>query len=88
MDSKVQIKMENKLMLVVDKLLLKKRMLIEYVIDQPKNVFLLKHSRHWSFAHFFVSVAAALIAYTYQEKKPSLNLENSQGFSDLIIRTC
>ena len=32
----------------------------------------------------FVNVDAALIAYTYQEKKPSLNLRDSQEMSDLL----
>ena len=76
--------MENKLMLVLDKLLLKKRMLIETVIDQLKNLYHLEHTRHRSVANFFVNIASALIAYTYQEKKPSLNLHNSQEITDLM----
>ena len=77
-------RMKNKWMPVSDKLLLKKRMLIESVIDQLKNACQVEHSRHRSIANFFVNVAAPLIADTYQEKKPSLNLENSQEFRELI----
>ena len=76
--------MENKLMPVLDKLLLKKRMLIETVVDQLKNLYHLEHTRHRSVANFFVNIASALIAYTYQEKKPSLNLHNSQEITDLM----
>lgn len=81
-------RMKNKFMSISDKLLLKKRMLIESVIDRLKNGCQLEHSRHRSVPNFFAHVASALIAYTYQEKKPSLNLENSQEFRDLIAQTC
>ena len=78
--------MKNKLMPIIDKLLLKKRMLIESVINQLKNICQLEHNRHRSVANCFVNIAAALIAYTYQEKKPSLNLENFQEIKDLIAQ--
>lgn len=81
-------RMKNKFMSVSDKLLLKKRMLIESVVDRLKNGCQLEHSRHRSVPNFFADVASALIAYTYQENKPSLNLENSQEFKDLIAQTC
>ena len=78
-------RMKNRLKFpVVDKLLLRKRMLIECVIHQLKNICRLEHTRHRSVANCFVNIAAALIAYTYQEKKPSLNPQNPQEFSDLI----
>ena len=76
--------MENKLMPLLDKLLLKKRMLIESVIDQLKNICQLEHTRHRSVANFYVNIASALIAYTYQEKKPSLKLRDSQQIGDLL----
>lgn len=79
--------MKNKFMSVSEKLLLKKRMLIESVIDRLKNGCQLEHSRHRSVPNFFAHVASALIAYTYQEKKPSLNLENFQELKGLIPQT-
>lgn len=66
--------MKNKLMPLVDKLLLRKRALIESVNDQLKNVSQIEHTRHRSPANFLVNLVAGLIAYTYQPKKPSLNL--------------
>ena len=57
-----------------DVLLLKKRMLIESVIKEIKTQTQLQHTRHRSFINFQVNMVAALIAYTYLEKKPSLNL--------------
>ena len=57
-----------------DAILLKKRMLIESVIKEIKTQTQLQHTRHRSFVNFQVNIVAALIAYTYLEKKPSLNL--------------
>ena len=82
-------RMKNKFMSVSDKLLLKKRMLIESVIDRLKNGCQLEHSRHRSVPNFFVHVASALmVSYTYQENKPSLNLKNFQEFKGLVPQTC
>jgi hypothetical protein len=48
--------------------------LSETVNDQLKNIGQIEHTRHRSVANFVVNLLAALVAYTYQEKKPSLNL--------------
>ncbi len=57
-----------------DKIMLRKRAIIESVIDQLKNISQIEHSRHRSVANCFVNVLAGLVAYTYREKKPSLNI--------------
>ena len=57
-----------------DEALLKKRTLIESVIRELKSQTQVDHTRHRSFVNFQVNVVSALIAYTYLEKKPSLNL--------------
>ncbi len=59
---------------VVDKILLRKRSLIETVNDQLKNISQIEHSRHRSIWNFFVNLFAGLIAYTYLPQKPSLDL--------------
>ena len=66
--------MKNRLLPLIDKVLLRKRSLIETVNDQLKNISQIQHTRHRSVCNFMVNVIAGLIAYTYQEKKPSLNL--------------
>lgn len=66
--------MKNRLIPLVDKILLRKRSLIETVNDQLKNISQIQHTRHRSVCNFMVNVIAGLIAYTYQDKKPSLNL--------------
>lgn len=72
--TKIKKNMKNKLMPMFDKLMLRKRALIESIFDQLKNISQIEHTRHRSVINFFVNLFAGLIAYTYQEKKPSLNL--------------
>ena len=72
--TKIKKNMKNKLMPVFDKLMLRKRAIIETIYDQLKNISQVEHTRHRSGFNFLVNVVSALIAYTYQEKKPSLNL--------------
>ena len=59
----------------VDKALLRKRSIIETINDQLKNVSQIEHSRHRSLSGYMINVISGLIAYTYQPKKPSLNLD-------------
>jgi hypothetical protein len=66
--------MRNKLMSIIDKLLLRKRAVIEVVSDQLKNISHIEHSRHRSVFNFMVNLVAALVAYTHQPKKPSIGL--------------
>jgi len=66
--------MKNKLMPLIDKLLLRKRALIETVNDQLKNISQIEHTRHRSVWNFMVNILGALAAYALQPKKPSLNL--------------
>jgi hypothetical protein len=64
--------MKNKLMPYLDKLLLRKRSIIETINDQLKNISQIEHTRHRSIWNFMVNLVAGLIAYTHQEKKPSI----------------
>jgi len=65
--------MKNRLLPLVDKLLLRKRSVIETVNDQLKNMCDIEHTRHRSPINFMVNMVAGLIRYTYFEKKPSIN---------------
>jgi len=67
--------MKNTLMDAAEKLLLRKRSLIETINDQLKNVCQIEHTRHRSPTNFLVHLIAGLIAYAQQPKKPSLHLE-------------
>lgn len=68
--------MKNKLMPLLDKLLTRKRSIIETIIDQLKNISQIEHSRHRSPINFLVNLICGLIAYCHQPKKPSLNIND------------
>lgn len=67
--------MQNQLMHLSDKLLLRKRAIIESIIDQLKNISQIEHSRHRSPTNFVVHLIAGLLAYSHQDKKPGLHLD-------------
>jgi hypothetical protein len=67
--------LKNHLIRLTDKLLARKRSIIETIIDQLKNISQIEHSRHRSPVNFAVNVLCGLIADSHQPKKPSLHLE-------------
>lgn len=87
-------KMQPRLLPLWDKILLRKRTLSEPGTDQLKNICQLEHPRPRSLTNCVVHVLSALIAYTYQEKKPSLHFTDKElatlpalVFSSLFCRT-
>jgi hypothetical protein len=72
--TRLKTNMKNRLVSMFDKLMLRKRAVIESVVDQLKNISQIEHSRHRSVANCFVNLLAGLVAYTWREKKPSLNI--------------
>lgn len=67
--------MKNCLMEMSDKILLRKRSIIETVNDELKNICQIEHSRHRSFGNFISNLVAGLIAYSFFPKKPSIKFE-------------
>lgn len=65
--------MKNSLMALADKILLRKRSIIETVNDELKNMCQVEHSRHRSLANFITNLVAGLIAYAFLPKKPCIN---------------
>jgi hypothetical protein len=82
--TKIRKNRHNKLMPLIDKLLLRKRAIIETINDQIKNIQQIEHTRHRSIVNAMVNVLAALVAYTHQPCKPSLNVSKNQ----LKLLTC
>ena len=72
-------KMKNKLLTLEEKILLKKRFLIETVNDQLKNICQINHTRHRSPINFLVNLFSGLIAYTHLKKKPSISWTKKQA---------
>ncbi len=70
----VRSNMKNVLMPLMDKILLRKRAIVETIIDQLKNISQIEHSRHRSPVNFLVNLLCGLIAYCRRPKKPSLGL--------------
>ena len=64
--------MKNHLMPFIDKVLLRKRFIIETIFGIMKTDFNLEHSRHRSPTNAFVSILACLVAYTYKTNKPKI----------------
>lgn len=72
--TKLRKNMHQRLLGMADKLLLRKRAIIETIVDQLKNICQIEHSRHRSPRNFLVNLVAGLVAYCHQPKKPSLDL--------------
>lgn len=77
--------MKPRIVLLWDKLMLRKRSLIETVNDQLKNICQVQHTRHHSVNGFLVNLLAGLIAYTHQPKKPSIRLNDNEKQQLAII---
>ena len=69
--------MKPRIFLWTDKLLLRKRAIVETIFDQLKNISQIEPSRHRSPTNFLVNLLCGLIAYCHQPKKPSLHLPPS-----------
>ena len=82
--TKIKKNMKNKLVSMTDYKLLRKRGVIESVIDILKNICNIEHSRHRSPANAFVSILAGLIAYSFIEHKPSI-WRKSNNLRDVIV---
>lgn len=67
--------MKNSLMELSDKILLRKRAVIETVNDELKNICQVEHSRHRSVTNFFGNLIAGIIAYHFLPKKPAIKFE-------------
>ncbi len=57
---------------IEDKLLLKKRGIIESAGNLLKNFFNLEHTRHRSAKGFFCNILSCIVAYAFHDSKPSL----------------
>jgi len=70
--------MKNYLLPLQDKLLLRKRSLVEGVFNIMKNVFNLEHTRHRSPVNFLVNTMSCIVAYIfrcyYNKKTRNTNL--------------
>ena len=66
--------MKKKYISLYDRMMLKKRFIIETVNDQLKNISSIEHTRHRSMHGFMLNLLAGLIAYSARDKKPCVDL--------------
>ena len=71
--------MKNTLMTISDKILLRKRSVIETVNDELKNICQVEHSRHRSFGNFLTNIISGIIAYSFLPKKPRIKYETEKS---------
>jgi hypothetical protein len=64
----------NHLMPLADKVMPRKRFLVEAVLDTLKSEMGLEHSRHRSRVNAMVHVLSCLVAYAFRPGKPSISL--------------
>ena len=70
--------MKSRVLPLFDRILLRKRFIIETINDQLKNIAQIEHSRHRSPVNFLINLVGALSAYQLKSKKPSINLNPAQ----------
>jgi len=70
--------MKNYLLPIADKIMLRKRFLIETVLDTLKSEMGLEHSRHRSPVNALVHVLSCLVAYAFRPGKPAISVTDNQ----------
>ena len=73
--TKVRKNMKSQKLCDFDKILLRKRAVVESVIDQLKNISQIEHTRHRSVQNFLVNLISGLTCYALQPKKPSIDVD-------------
>ena len=70
--TQVRRNMKKKALSNEEKILLRKRSVIETVNDELKNICQIEHTRHRSISGFLLNVMGAIAAYSFFPKKPSI----------------
>jgi hypothetical protein len=83
--TKLRKNMKNALMLLHDRIMLRKRALIESVNDELKNMCQIEHTRHRCFDNFIINTLSALAAYSFFDKKPSINTIDDIVEKDMLL---
>lgn len=76
--------MKSKALSNEEKLLLRKRSVIETVNDELKNICQVEHTRHRSISGFLLNIMGAIAAYSFFPKKPSIKKDIEETNPKLI----
>ena len=77
--------MKNRLMSFYDRIMLRKRSVIETINDELKNICEVEHTRHRAMHNFVMNLIAALAAYCFFEKKPAIRFDMEQPTGQLSL---
>lgn len=77
--------MKKKVLEPAKKYLLRKRGVIETIIDQLKNLMTIDHTRHRSVINLQVNVLGGLLAYVFKPKKPGFYFHQLNGLKVPLI---
>jgi hypothetical protein len=77
--------MKNRLMSFYDKIMLRKRSIIETINDELKNICEVEHTRHRSMHNFVMNLISALAAYSFFEKKPAIRFDIEEPTGQLAL---
>lgn len=78
--------MKQKALSNEEKLLLRKRSVIETVNDELKNICQVEHTRHRSITGFILNIISAIAAYSFFPKKPSIKMDIQETNPTLIAQ--
>ncbi|KAA6308065.1 hypothetical protein EZS27_040261, partial [termite gut metagenome] len=67
--------MKERYMTLNDRIILRKRAIIESINDELKNICQIEHSRHRSLDNFIANLISGIAAYCCLPKKPSINVQ-------------
>lgn len=83
--TKVRKNMKKKALSNTEKILLRKRAIIETVNDELKNICQIEHTRHRSVNGFLFNILGALAAYSFFPKKPSINVDFDEKTQNQLL---
>ena len=77
--------MKNRLVNLYDKIMLRKRSIIETINDELKNICEVEHTRHRAMHNFIMNLISALTAYCFFDKKPAIKFNVEHSFGQLNL---
>jgi len=77
--------MKNRLMNFYDRIMLRKRSIIETINDELKNICEIEHTRHRAMHNFVMNLIAALAAYCFFDKKPAIRFDREPPTGQLSL---
>lgn len=74
--TKLRKNMKQRKVEFMDRVILRKRAVIESINDVLKNICYIEHSRHRSFDNFIANLIGGLTAYSFLDSKPSVRIQH------------